>query len=1175
MTRAAMRRLLTSVAFAAFAAPPASLQTPVWRMNCGGEAVVLPSGALFLADQEYSSSSHAGYILGSKVTAQLPIGGAANPHAALHGSARVGWRCYAFDVPNGRYLVRLHFAEIDLSVHGPSLRRFDVSVEGAPVVVDLDVAARVGIQYGLELVAATQVLDGRLDVEASVVKDPSLLNAIEVWAWPADAAPPPSPTGVSAKPGFHRNIVTWDPAASPDIAQFIVSAAPAPSGPFTPIAWVSPAPPRFLDEGASAVTETFYRVHAVDAFGNVGLPSAVVSSRARTNSESSLRTYAITINPENWKWIDKKVITDPKFTVPAKFSYGGKTHDVQVRYRGGNSRRYSKKSWKVKFPKGAPFEGRRDLNLKAHYSDFSLAREPMANVLYHAVGHAVSTRRSVRLDVNGIDQGVFDEIEEVDESYLMAHGRDAGGSLYEVNSNYALLPTPDEYPVFYEKETNESSGYVDLIEFLTLVNESPAALFEREILDRFDVEGYLSYLAVLGWLADLDSIDGNARLLHDHALDRWEVIAWDTDVGFGLAPFALTPKPDFSIVFGKANAPETPKYGWNVLKSRVLDVRSFRWRYCEKLRALAEGAASPPALVPAIDAFAASIAMEASADVRKWGWESDSLFSAGPALLQSYVASRSAFVLAAIPGIQPPLAPTEVWINEVLVHPLGGDLDETGEPAPWVELYNSSTSPLDAAGWKLATSTKTSSPWAIPVHAIVPPGGFLRVWLDGKPEKGPLHASVTLDMKGGNLFLLAADGETILDFVSLVPQVPQVSYGRFPDGGPFFHRMTPTGGQPNTLAELLPPLLTWVEAVPASPTAADSITISCQVKSAEGVTSVVLRWRNGGGAFTSLPMAPVGADRYEATIPAQAPGSTVAYFVEATATSGLAAKSPPLAPDALWSVHVQGSMTSLLRINEVMADNGSTIADEAGEFDDWIEIYNGSTAAIDVGGMYLTDNLGVPKKWKFPAATTIPAKGTLLVWADGEPSEGPLHASFKLDKLGEAVGLFDTDAHQNAMLDGFTFGPQGMDVSLGLVPDGSTLRVKIHSATPGAPNVPAPGASFAFAPEDSANDKVGILVTGSVQVGGVMTVSVSGAAPGGTGFLLFGTGTLAVPVPGAGLLLTLPEHWVSFATTSSGSASVSVPIPNDPVLVNLVVYTQAFAFGAGLSNGLSTTLAAL
>ncbi|MCD4664817.1 MAG: CotH kinase family protein, partial [Bacteroidales bacterium] len=52
-----------------------------------------------------------------------------------------------------------------------------------------------------------------------------------------------------------------------------------------------------------------------------------------------------------------------------------------------------------------------------------------------------------------------------------------------------------------------------------------------------------------------------------------------------------------------------------------------------------------------------------------------------------------------------------------------------------------------------------------------------------------------------------------------------------------------------------------------------------------------------------------------------------------------------------------------LFINEFMADNDNIIADPQGEYDDWIELYNGGTQYINMGGKYITDDLNNPVEW--------------------------------------------------------------------------------------------------------------------------------------------------------------------------------------------------------------------
>jgi hypothetical protein len=59
-------------------------------------------------------------------------------------------------------------------------------------------------------------------------------------------------------------------------------------------------------------------------------------------------------------------------------------------------------------------------------------------------------------------------------------------------------------------------------------------------------------------------------------------------------------------------------------------------------------------------------------------------------------------------------------------------------------------------------------------------------------------------------------------------------------------------------------------------------------------------------------------------------------------------------------------------INEIQSSNTSTLADEDGDFEDWIELYNASDRAIELTGFGLSDNYNNPFKWVFPAVTMQP-----------------------------------------------------------------------------------------------------------------------------------------------------------------------------------------------------------
>lgn len=141
-------------------------------------------------------------------------------------------------------------------------------------------------------------------------------------------------------------------------------------------------------------------------------------------------------------------------------------------------------------------------------------------------------------------------------------------------------------------------------------------------------------------------------------------------------------------------------------------------------------------------------------------------------------------------------------------------------------------------------------------------------------------------------------------------------------------------------------------------------------------------------------------------------------------------------------------------VNEFLAASDTSDADpDFEDFADWIEIYNAETEAVELGGMYLTDDLDEPRKWSIPAGAVVPASGYIVFWADDEDtSMTAYHTSFKLSKGGESIGLFSTDATGNRAIDTVTFDAQEADVSFGRSPDGAATWQTFSPPTPGHPN---------------------------------------------------------------------------------------------------------------------------
>ena len=133
--------------------------------------------------------------------------------------------------------------------------------------------------------------------------------------------------------------------------------------------------------------------------------------------------------------------------------------------------------------------------------------------------------------------------------------------------------------------------------------------------------------------------------------------------------------------------------------------------------------------------------------------------------------------------------------------------------------------------------------------------------------------------------------------------------------------------------------------------------------------------------------------------------------------------------DAIVSAPV--THTGGVVLNEVCAENDSSLRDEDGDSPDWIELYNNGDTPANLGGWGLSDNAAQPFKWTFPAGTALSGRKFLLVFASDKNRAVaglPLHTNWQIKAAGEAVYLTrpDTTTADSAaavhLRDDVTFG---------------------------------------------------------------------------------------------------------------------------------------------------------
>lgn len=142
-----------------------------------------------------------------------------------------------------------------------------------------------------------------------------------------------------------------------------------------------------------------------------------------------------------------------------------------------------------------------------------------------------------------------------------------------------------------------------------------------------------------------------------------------------------------------------------------------------------------------------------------------------------------------------------------------------------------------------------------------------------------------------------------------------------------------------------------------------------------------------------------------------------------------------------------------LVFNEVSASN-KVFADNKGDYDDWIEIYNGSSTPVDLNKIFIDYKGKTNVYWNMhPAGSYTLQPGSFVVyWADNEINQGPFHLPFKLPGEGEMLKLIQPIGTEKNVLDSFRVVDKFPGLTIGRFPDGKFDWFRMSTTTPGNHN---------------------------------------------------------------------------------------------------------------------------
>jgi len=420
----------------------------------------------------------------------------------------------------------------------------------------------------------------------------------------------------------------------------------------------------------------------------------------------------------------------------------------------------------------------------------------------------------------------------------------------------------------------------------------------------------------------------------------------------------------------------------------------------------------------------------------------------------------------------------EIVINEIMYNSPGTDVE-------FVELFNRSSTTINLDGWYLLDDNDAHTHCLLTGNLAA--GSYLVIAGNNTLIRAAYPTITNLNSNdydtGTNAWALGNGGDAVRLFNSTNELQDIVTYGTSgdwpasPDGnGPSLELLNPaldnslpaswdpskiTGGTPgrtnSVLTDNAAPVCKDGTRDVALPTHSDAVKVSVRAYDPEGLNSVELMVNTGQG-YTASAMndngtngdAQAGDSTYTTVIPAQNSNTLVKYYAVATDNIGQQDTWPNNAP-AEYQAYTVDFTPPKLRITEILAVNDAVNQDEAGEYDDWLEIHNEDNVAVNLGGMFLSGSFGDPRQFQLPALNLAP-DAYVIVWTDDDVSQGSLHANFKLSSEGETVALFETVDHGNVLIHGWKFGIMSADISMGFKPMNTNIPEYLLNPTPGASN---------------------------------------------------------------------------------------------------------------------------
>lgn len=155
------------------------------RVNAGDEKDYTDkAGNVWKAGKEYAKGEGYGFVYGSIVDRGTDMKIEGTKDARIYQTEHYSMDSFKAEVPNGKYTVRLHFAETYEGITADGERVFTVKIQGKEVLKDFDVRKTAGASQKVVVkeFKGIKVSDGLLDIVFTIQEQNPEINGIEIIA---------------------------------------------------------------------------------------------------------------------------------------------------------------------------------------------------------------------------------------------------------------------------------------------------------------------------------------------------------------------------------------------------------------------------------------------------------------------------------------------------------------------------------------------------------------------------------------------------------------------------------------------------------------------------------------------------------------------------------------------------------------------------------------------------------------------------------------------------------------------------------------------------------------------------------------------------------------------------------------------------------------------------------